>query len=225
MLSVARIQEALSKVEERFNILVLLRHAERYEITNPTIGEHTLLTPRGEQQAYRLGIALGAQTPVRIFHSPVPRCRQTAEHLFSGLKEQGAEAYIEGAREFLAMPYLLNLQDALRLARDLGPSLFIRKWFDGKLPDGIAEESRHAAAMLLRYLIDSLRLTRQEMQIHVTHDWNILLLWECFLGLRCEVHEWPGYLDGMIVLLKENSVTLMYQQHSRVFDLQSIAAA
>jgi broad specificity phosphatase PhoE len=222
---VARIQETLSNVKERFNILVLLRHAERYEITNPTIGEHILLTPRGEQQAYQLGIALGVHTPIRIFHSPVPRCRQTAEHLFSGLKEQGAEAFIEGAREFLAMPYLLDLQHALRLARDFGPPLFIRKWFDGKLPDGIAEESRPAAAKLLRYLIASLQLTGQGMQIHVTHDWNILLLWECFLGLRCEVHEWPGYLDGMIVLLKGNSVTLIYQQHRRAFDLQSIAAA
>ena len=68
---------------------VMLRHAERFPILVAT--DHTLveLTPNGAVAAEAFGARIDGFDCVRIFHSPVKRCRQTAESIARGVSSTG----------------------------------------------------------------------------------------------------------------------------------------
>jgi hypothetical protein len=185
--------------------LFLLRHAERGPVTD--IGTHAsvLLTERGLLDARLLGGLIGRRFgPAAVWHSPVPRCRQTAEAL-----AEGAGAAVAGPLAWLGGDFIggepawINAQFAAS-----GHDGFLRLWFDGAYPPARIAPLSEAAGYEMRQAIGHLDASTVPLSIGVTHDWNLLLLRERYLGLRHEEVGLPSYLDSVAVLRRGALTTL-----------------
>lgn len=182
----------------RARTAILMRHAERGDIAHPAEGASVPITPKGATDAESLGSSLAEFGPIDLCHSPVGRCRQTAEALLRGARKSGAVAAMTGEEGRLGGPYLLDVPSALDKAGELGHR-FVREWFDGRVSSTLLK-SRRATAMEQLATIDShLGRAAQGLLVMVTHDWNLLAVREELFGLRHEDDPWPGFMDGLVV--------------------------
>jgi hypothetical protein len=192
--------------------LLLLRHAERGPVTD--IGTHAsvLLTERGLLDARVLGGLIGRRFgPVAVWHSPVPRCRQTAQALAEGAGAVvAAGATVAGPLEWLGGDFIggepawINTQFAAS-----GHDGFLRLWFDGAYAPARIAPLPEAADYEMRQAVSHLDACDVPLSIAVTHDWNLLLLRERYLGLRHEDVGLPSYLDS-VALLRRGAVTTLW---------------
>lgn len=178
---------------------IFLRHAERYPIldaTDPTLAE---LTPNGVAAAEAFGTKITGFGCVRLFHSPVKRCRQTAEGIARGVASTGCPVEIVGAEDALGVDYILDLKEAGRLTVAHGEH-FVRLWFSGQVPAEVIRAASQIAARKLTFLTQRLQESSprgRRLDVHVSHDWNIIVLRELLLGVRHEEAGWLDFLDGV----------------------------
>lgn len=178
---------------------VFLRHAEREPIVDsaePTLAE---ITPAGAGAAEALGAQIRGFGCVRLFHSPVKRCRQTAECLARGVSSTGCPVEIVGPEPALGIDYILDLKEAGRLTV-LHGNHFVRLWFSGQVAPNVIHAAQRIATRKLAHLmrrLDEPCAQGRRLDLHVSHDWNIIVLRELVLGVRHEEAGWLGFLDGI----------------------------
>lgn len=176
---------------------ILMRHAERGHFSHPAAGALVPITENGAVEATRLGRSLASCGPLDFVHSPVGRCRQTAEAMLAGAREPGASVTLTGEEPKLGGPYMLDVPAALDLAGQFGHR-FLREWFDGRLPVHLFKPRRHAAREQIETVESHMGRAGRGLVVLVTHDWNLLAVREELFGLRHEVDAWPGFLDGLV---------------------------
>jgi len=201
---------------ERGPTVLLLRHAQRAEITDPRTGNNMPLTAAGEAAALRLGRSIAGhlrgEDPVVLAHSPVLRCAQTVSALRAGLVPELTAARVIGARDHLGGPYLRDPPRALEAAWRLG-SGFLRQWFDGAFPSSLLQPLAEAARDQVRWAVDALdQDDSPRLAILVSHDWNLMLVREHFFGVRHEDAGWIDFLDGVAVCRAPDGVTVSYRR-------------
>ncbi|HOX43333.1 MAG TPA: histidine phosphatase family protein [Myxococcota bacterium] len=205
-----RFEDMISGLPTDRPLALLLRHAERASIDTIEDSYRALLTPAGMTAARLLGGRLAHLRPIRLAHSPVGRCRQTAACLAEGIQAAGGEATLLGERTELGGPYMLDFRAAMAAVLDEGGGRFVRAWFDGRPPaDGLVRPFREAARGQLEALLASLREPgARGVWLGISHDWNLLLLREGYLGLRHEAAGWPDYLEGLAAWLDDGRLVL-----------------
>lgn len=200
--------------------VLLMRHGERPIIDDPTRAEEVLLTAEGLRSARELGRELLAAHPIQgLFHSTVRRCGQTAEAILEGLRSRGRHPVNHGPQPQLAVPYLPDPQRsyAYALRRNLDSLGFIRAWFDGGLAADVVREPRGAAREQLAFLYAAKR-SHPGFGVHVSHDWNILLLAWHFLGVEPSGENWPGFLEGLLIHFGGDAVTFRFRNHESILE-------
>lgn len=181
--------------------VLLLRHSERESLREASVAAalDAPLTPGGRALASRLGAALPTRRPVRLFHSPVSRCADTARIVAEAARRAGGRAEVLGPRDGLGAPFLLDPERAIERFAALGMAGFVRAWLAGEVPPDIAAPHAGAAGLLLGLLLRERATAPGALQIHVAHDLTVITL----LGLGFPVHRpgfpWPGYLDGCLL--------------------------
>ena len=191
--------ETLRSLPAHTNAAVFLRHAERFPIL--AAADHTLaeLTPNGHAAAEAFGTRISGFDRVRIFHSPVKRCRQTAEGIAAGLGTTGCPVEIAGPAEALGVDYILDGAETARLSTLYGDH-FIRLWFSGQVGPEVIHAADQIVTRKLAYLTERLQQPcpdGRRLDLHVSHDWNILTLRELLCGVRHEEAGWLNFLDGV----------------------------
>ena len=149
---------------------------------------------------------------VRVHHSPVERCGETARGLVEGVSQAGGRAELVSEVKALASPFVLDPEKMFALASTLDTfPRFLRAWFDGKLPPDVLMPRRAAAiaqvAAVLEHLDDQGTLRTDALHVFVSHDWNILLVREEMLGHKLE-DGWPHYLDGFALSVEGDDVVI-----------------
>lgn len=191
--------ETLSSLPADRPAAAILRHAERFPIldtADPTLAE---ITPTGAAAAEVFGSRIRGFDCVRIFHSPVKRCRQTAECIARGLSATGCPVEIAGPEVTLGVDYILDLKEAGRLTTLHGDH-FVRLWFSGEIAPPVMRVATHIAADKLAYLAQRLQEPSphgRRLDLHVSHDWNVIVLREHVLRVRHEEAGWLTFLDGI----------------------------
>jgi hypothetical protein len=170
---------------------------------DPVIGaaDHTLaeLTPDGHAAAEAFGTRIAGFDRVRIFHSPVKRCRQTAEGFARGLGATGPAVEIVGAAEALGVAYIVDPAETARLATQHGEH-FVRLWVSGQIGPAVIRAAEQIAAPKLVYLTERLQENSphgRRLDLHVSPEWNILTLRALLCGGRHEEAGWLNFLDGV----------------------------
>jgi broad specificity phosphatase PhoE len=183
---------------------LLVRHAERGPVHDLRTHEQVLLTARGHIHARAAGASLAAPlasspAPVmRLLHSPVPRCRETAEGIAAGAADVGVGTEVAGVRAVLGTPFVRDPEAVWAMVARQGPS-FMRAWFDGALSPSVLEPKESAAWAQIGAAQAELVASDAPLVVLVTHDWNLALVREALLQVRYE-DAWPGYLDGVLLI-------------------------
>ncbi len=179
-------------------VTLMVRHAERFEITRYSKPLHALLTEQGKADAVEYGKAAAALSPLTIYHSPVERCRQTAEGIARGIEEAGGEVERQGPCRELGDPYVMDNYDSTwELFDRFGPDGFFREWFSGRLSRDILLPLKEAAE-IGRNCLREINAKHDNSVLAVTHDWNIMIIREFFLKQRHEDIGMPGFLEGLV---------------------------
>lgn len=199
-------------------VTLVMRHAERFPVRNLKNPMDALLTEKGKENSVDFGRALSDLAPMTLFHSPVERCRQTADGIVRGIRDSGEEAETAGAAEELGGPYVRGGFDSVpRMVREYGMSGFLRTWFDGNLPGKTLLTLPEAAELIFGYVARSLSQAKRNTAM-ITHDWTIMILREYYLDLTHESAGFPGFLDGMAVYRTEDGLKVYY--HGEEYSIQ-----
>ncbi|MBI0582939.1 MAG: histidine phosphatase family protein [Methanomassiliicoccus sp.] len=186
----------LHNLEGKGPAALIVRHAERHPVRSIHDSLAIGLTEKGKEDAVRFGESIAGPTEVRLYHSPAVRCRETAMGIAEGLRSNGLRVIGTEERRSLCAPYLKDervLIDADRLGH-----AFMRAWFEGRFDPRWLLPTPEAADMVLSPMISGLdSISENGLEIHVSHDWEIVLLREELLGVRYEDAGWVEYLDGL----------------------------
>lgn len=186
-------------------VAAVMRHAARHPIANPAEPALAEITPAGAKAAEGFGARLAGFDRVRLFHSPVKRCAQTAECIARGAAQAGLAAEVAGPQAALGIDYILDLAEAGRLTAQHGDH-FVRLWFTAQVPATVIRPPRGIAASMLELVAARLREPAaggRRLDLHVSHDWNVIILREHLLGVTHEDAGWLTFLDG-VAFVAEN---------------------
>jgi phosphohistidine phosphatase SixA len=203
-------------------VAIIIRHAERHPIERMINALEVQLTERGMRDSYNLGQKLARFCPINIYHSPVPRFKQTAESIFAGVHSQDTRAKLSGYLLELGGPYITGDWNAIAASIEKqGHNQFIRRWFDNELPPTLIMSLSEAALTQLRILVNQLTSTHIS-SINVTHDWNIMILREYYFKLKHEVIGDPDFLDGLYAYISDGKIILRYHENETIIDTSEI---
>jgi phosphohistidine phosphatase SixA len=203
-------------------VALMIRHAERYPIERMINALEVQLTERGLRDSYNLGEKLTRFCPINIYHSPVPRCKQTAESIFEGIQSQDTRATLSGYLLELGGPYITGDWNVIAATIEKqGHNQFIRRWFDDDLPPTLIMSLPKAARIQLKILVNQLTSTHLS-SINVTHDWNIMILREYYFKLKHELIGDPDFLDGLYAYMSGSNIILRYHENETIIDTSEI---
>ena len=192
----ARTLALLAKVPPESPVALVLRHAEREEITSGAFGNDVALTRSGRNSARQLGMGLSSRTAGVVKSSPLPRCMQTADAIIAaaGWKTVAVPAQLLGdPGPFVAEPKLAG-----RLFLDIGTEAVVRRQLaDDRPPSGMRSTSS-GARLLLQELAAALN-GPATASVFVTHDAVLAVLAGHLYGLPVDGFHWPGYLDTLVM--------------------------
>jgi len=191
--------ESLTAMPAELHAAAMIRHGERQAFGSTTDPTKALLTDEGKRAARVLGTGIRGFTHLRLFHSPVERCRQTAQCIGEGAAESGLSVSMAGPAEELGFGYTRDMPKAIQMYSAMDHS-FIAHWFSGRVPDSVIADPALLVEQTLAHI--TARLAEPEprgrrLDIHVSHDWNILAMRELLLGITHEDAGWLGFLDGL----------------------------
>jgi len=195
-------------------VAAVLRHTARHPIANPAEPTLAEITEEGAQAAKVFGSRITGFDRIRLFHSPVKRCAQTAECIAQGAASVGLAAEVSGPREELGVEYILDLSEAGRLTM-LHHDHFVRLWFTGQVPGAVIRPPRAIADRKVGFVSARLREsdpTGRRLDLHVSHDWNVIILRELLLGIRHEEAGWLTFLDGVAFAGETKQLRAFYRE-------------
>jgi len=177
----------------------IMRHAERFPIADPADPTLAEITPRGAAAAEAFGARITGFDCVRIFHSPIKRCQQTAECIARGVASAGLAVDFDGPQAILGIDYIRDLVEVGRLSVQHS-NAFVRHWFAGEFPETVIQPATQIAASKLDWITGRLSdpgVRGRRLDLHVSHDWNVIVLRELMLGVCHEDTGWLTFLDGI----------------------------
>jgi hypothetical protein len=205
-------------------VALMIRHAERHPIEQMINALEVQLTERGIKDSYKLGEMLARFCPINIYHSPVPRCRQTAVNILDGIQSQDDRAILSGYLLELGGPYITGDWGAVVASIEKqGQTRFLRRWFDNELPSTLIMSLPEAAHIQLQILANQLAST-DVSSINITHDWNIMILREFYFNLKHEVIGDPDFLDGLYAYMSDGKIILRYHENQTIIDASTVTA-
>lgn len=198
-------------------VAAVMRHAARHPISDPRQPQLAELTAEGCAAAVEFGERLREFSRLRLFHSPVNRCRQTAECIADGAARVGVAVELRGAHAALGIDYIRDLGEAGRLTVEHGEH-FVRLWFEGRVPPRVIDPVPELAAVKLAFLRERFADVPEQaatLDLHISHDWNIIMLREHLVGVRHEEAGWLTFLDGVAFRRGERGLRAVYRAQVR----------
>ncbi len=183
--------------------LFIIRHAERPAIKDGTVGNELALTPSGVYQTTRLAKLLPRKI-LSIESSPILRCTQTAELIaehhglpVTSIRRSnllGDPGFIIDNAELAWTNWLEKGAEAVNTHLLCGTST----WPGFKdLDDAVAQMRRSIEAMLAE--------SDDGVHVWVTHDTIVGTLASRLQKTPLKLKEWPDYLGGLTIQLREES--------------------
>ena len=198
------------------NYAVLMRHADRpLESAGNDLTRQ--ISEEGRRAAYTFGQSLPCDGPKRFFSSPIDRCVETASLIEEGCRSRGGDTTPNTPLDDL---FAFFVRDVARadglLYQALGegdPYRFFRSWFNGEYPPEMIDDASLAARAQLDVLLDLLQAPPAG-NICVSHDINLFLIKEYYLGLRPEDYEYIQFLEGVVVYEWQDDYYIVNHQAS-----------
>jgi phosphohistidine phosphatase SixA len=203
----------LNKFPEDSKIILVLRHSHRLE---PEINEklHKVrLTPKGHAIAKKFGENLPKNRAIRLFHSIIWRCEETAENIHNGFKRIGGKSEIIGELDLL---YKMGFDDDEQTRKKFYNHIMkysfrkaMLRWVTGfYLPEEWTPFIRYiqnAANLIWNKLSDA---PERGIDIYVTHDWHVMTLRFGWFALLPD-KRWVNYHGGFAFTFEDDHILLL----------------
>ena len=198
------------------HVAFLIRHAHRYPIPKGVIEHQNVpLTMKGRRLAREFGTNLPLSYSIRLFHSPIPRCKETAEYVRKGFQQTGGSANVLGDQDFLRID-LVDQREMVRILDRIGHQQFGYRWLKGQFDERVIEKPENVASKTVHGVIALMETdVEKQMDIHITHDLNILAVRDLIAPVPNEHFDWPAYLNGIIFTHNAENVTLIQRHVSK----------
>ena len=203
-----RILENLHKFPEESKIILILRHSHRNEPKILNKIHKVRLTPQGHAIAKKFGENLPKNRSIRIYHSIIWRCEETAENIHNGFKNIGGKSELKGVYPPLYDIGIHNeelIEDFLK--QPFHEILF--RWATGfYLPEewsSFIQYSQNSANLIWNQLKDA---PERGLDIYVTHDWHLMTFRFGWFRLPPD-NRWVNFLGGFAFIFEENSILLL----------------
>lgn len=181
----------LDSLTTQKSVAVLIRHADRENLSKEDVGYAMPITEQGKQRAYEFGKKLGRRLS-SLHTSPLARCIQTAEAIKLG-------ALVDAPLVFDTMlgdpgVYVLDGQVAWPTWQKMGGEEVVEHLVTGDvLLPGMAEPN--AAAEHLFSHMKSIATATIGVHVFVTHD-AIIATTAAKIFNSSSKHLWPCFLEG-----------------------------
>ncbi|MHA1271806.1 MAG: histidine phosphatase family protein [Promethearchaeota archaeon] len=199
--------EGLKKFPENAKIVLILRHSHRKTSVDPHKLSSLKLTPQGHEIAKIFGKNLPKNRKVRLFHSIVERCKETAEGILEGFKEIGGKGEIVGTLQALydiGEDSIFIIQKAIEHSGDG----FLAKWASGKFSRDkikpLDEYSQYSAIEIWGLCENA---PEGCLDIHVSHDLSIMGFRLGWFGLENKDY-WVSFLGGFAFSIYNDKIKL-----------------
>lgn len=177
---------------------LVVRHAAREAITDARQSIDQLLTIEGKKMAHDFGTQLCNNKPIRIYHSFIERCKQTANCIAQGFK---GEVISINTADSLTGFYVYNPEPILGSVNGVGSFKFLSNWFQNLYSTKDIMPALEARQRMLDFFIETSDQTY--LNIYITHDWNIAVLYSLYYNIINEEYKWPGYMHGVSLHQKD----------------------
>jgi hypothetical protein len=168
--------------------VLLMRHSNRFPITDQALNYTVGLTEEGFLLAAELGILISARfSPGRILSSPVGRCVDTANAIARG-----------AGWSLQAQPHLYLSHDHIQPAWER----FIAGQINGHLPTEVLQT--------LDLLLDHPRAL-PALDILVTHDTVVGAMVGCLLHQPVQEKHWPAFLEGAFFWKDQDEIRVLWR--------------
>ena len=200
-------------------VSLLIRHANRYPIPKGVIEHQNVpLINKGRKLAFEFGKKLPLSYSIRIFHSPIPRYKETAEYVMKGFQSNDGLAKLMGEKDFLIIN-LVDQREMVRILDEIGHQKFGYRWLKGKVDERIIDKPERVASKIIKGIITLMENeVKKNIDIHITHDLNILSIREFISPVPNDNFDWPEYLSGIIFTQNAKKVTLIQRQFSKTIE-------
>ncbi|MHA2284067.1 MAG: histidine phosphatase family protein [Promethearchaeota archaeon] len=185
--------------------ILILRHSQRYEPKITDVNQNMELTPQGRSVARLFGTKLPKNRIIRLFHSPVNRCKETAEAIHAGFEEIGGESILKGV---CPVVWKIGINNKFFMAefQKYGDLEIFFRWASGfytieNFPP-LTSYSQRAADVIWNQFKSA---PKKGIDIYITHDFHLNAFRYGWLGLPPD-DRWVGYLGGFIFRSEENHI-------------------
>jgi len=208
---VSQSRDIIRKLDEfpsNSKIILVLRHSHRNEPKLLDEVHKLRLTPQGHAIAQKFGESLPKIRPIRLFHSIVWRCAETAEDIHNGFNNLGGESELMG--EFAPLHNIgINDRAFLGQLKNYHFRDILYRWVVGfyRSEDWkpFASYCQKTAQLILKHLKNA---PENGIDIHVTHDWHLMSLRFGWFGLPPD-SQWVKYLGGFAFAFEDNHILLL----------------
>ena len=120
-------------------------------------------------------------------------------------RQNNITVYPPEERASLCAPYVKSaevMESVSRLGQD-----FIKEWFESKLNPEWIYSTEESVKMIAGPILESLsELHKGDLDIHISHDWDITLMWKELANTDYKTVGWPGYLSGLLFTVEGETV-------------------
>jgi len=187
-------------------VLLLIRHSQRLEPSDPEQLFTEPLTPLGIEMAVEFGRRLEGDRIISIWHSHHPRTIQTAEGIAKGLEAQNIPVQLAGPSRTLLGP-AWDASKFVIMAHEMGTVPFFDSWSRDRIPMDIIEPIGDFTQRLVKSTIGRLiKAPRETLHIHVTHDIVVMAARKVFLDVDTTEENKIAYLGGFALTRTEGAL-------------------
>ena len=200
--------ENIDKFPEESKIILVLRHSHRNEPKNSENINKLRLTPQGHAIAKKFGESLHKNRSIKIFHSIIWRCEETAENIHNAFINTGGNSELKGVLEPL---FDIGIQK--RSFTDKFKNNHFRdvlfRWVAGFYNSEDWTPFTNYCQKTAHLIWSQVKNPPYRgIDIYVTHDWHIMSLRFGWFGLPPD-ENWVKFLGGFAFTIEDDHILLL----------------
>lgn len=196
-------KEILKQLKNDNCFAIVMRHSEKaLNSTDKPI--NVLLTESGKKRASDFAAAIEPKKPIRLFHSFIKRCEQTADSIIEGYRGKVVQKKVE---EVLSGHYLFDAKKVVEESEKFDNYDFILNWYNGNFSEKHLMNFIEARRMMIETI--KANYNPNFLDIYITHDWNVVLLYSFCYNLQKAQYHWPDFMDGVCFFKNEIDFSIM----------------
>lgn len=203
-------KEILEQANKDGCFAVVFRHAEK-DLNSKQKPINVLLTERGKKSATDFGVAIETKKPIRLFHSFIKRCEQTADSIIEGYRGKVVQKKVE---EVLSGHYLFDAKKVIEESEKTDKYNFITNWYSGNYSRKNLMSFVDARQMMIETI--KANYNPDFLDIYITHDWNVVLLYSFCYDIKKADYPWPEFMDGVCFFKNGNKFSIMCQAGKKI---------